>query len=139
MEDVLLIQFEQIVSFCAIMYTNTNSLQLICENSCLNSANFTCRVIFREFYPSPKIFYTGVISDFCHKFHICVFPVWFVVFLSFCIFVFLSWLVNFASSGVLEAMSWLTLSLDSFPGTGPQFSFHSAYDKWDRFPSSRLD
>ena len=71
------------------MYTNTNSLQLICENSCLNSANFTCRVIFREFYLSPKIFYTGVISDFCHKFHICVFPVWFVVFLSFCIFVFL--------------------------------------------------
>ena len=71
------------------MYTNTNSLQLICENSCLNSANFTCRVIFREFYPSPKIFYTGVISDFCHKFHICVFPVWFVVFLSVCIVVFL--------------------------------------------------
>ena len=43
---VLLIYFEQIVSFCAIFYSNTNSLQLFCENSNLNSANFTERVFF---------------------------------------------------------------------------------------------
>ena len=31
MKKVLLIYFEQIVSFCAIIYSNTNSLQLFCE------------------------------------------------------------------------------------------------------------
>ena len=43
-EDVLLIYFEQIVSFCAIIYPNTNSLKLFSENSSLNLANF--RVVF---------------------------------------------------------------------------------------------
>ena len=46
MEDVLLIYFEQIVSFCAINYSNTNSLSLHCEISRLNLANFTERLIF---------------------------------------------------------------------------------------------
>ena len=64
-EDVLLIYFEQIVSFCAIIYSNTNSPQLFCENSSLNLANFTDRVIFT----SPKIFYTIVT---CDKFHFCI-------------------------------------------------------------------
>ena len=41
MENVLLIYFEQIVSFCAIIYSNKNSLKLFCKNSSLNSANFT--------------------------------------------------------------------------------------------------
>ena len=40
MDDALLIYFGQIVSFCAIIYSNTNSLQLFCKNSCLNPANF---------------------------------------------------------------------------------------------------
>ena len=44
-ENVLLIYFEQIVNFCAIIYSNTNSVQLFCENSCLNLANFTELVI----------------------------------------------------------------------------------------------
>ena len=35
MEDVLPIHFEQIVSFCAIMYSNINSFNLFCENSSL--------------------------------------------------------------------------------------------------------
>ena len=41
MKDVFLTYFKQIVSCCAIIYSNTNSLQLLCENSSLNSANFT--------------------------------------------------------------------------------------------------
>ena len=45
MEDALFIYLEQIVSFCAIVYSNTNSLKLFCENSslnfCVNSWKFT--------------------------------------------------------------------------------------------------
>ena len=67
--------FVQIVSFCAIIYSNTKSLQLFCENSSLNSANFTDRVIFalglKKNFPSPKIFYKHVIFYFCDKFHAC--------------------------------------------------------------------
>ena len=43
------------------MYTNTNSLQLICENS--SSANFTCRVIFRvilENFTQAQKYFTQV-------------------------------------------------------------------------------
>ena len=46
-ENVFFIPFEQIVSVCALMYLDSNSLKLLCENSSLNLANFTNRVIFR--------------------------------------------------------------------------------------------
>ena len=46
MENVFLIYFEQIVSYCAITHSNTNSLKLFCENSSLNLANFTYRIFF---------------------------------------------------------------------------------------------
>ena len=59
--DVLLINFEQIVSFCAIMCSNPNSL--FYENSSLSFANFIELVIFCvnswQFYTSPKMFYTS--------------------------------------------------------------------------------
>ena len=45
------------VSFCAISYWNTNSLQLFWENSSLNLANFTNWVIFRINSRTQKIFY----------------------------------------------------------------------------------
>ena len=45
-EDVLLICFEQIVSFFAFIYSNTNSYQLFCENSKLNLANSIKLVVF---------------------------------------------------------------------------------------------
>ena len=57
MGDVLLIYFEQIVSFCAIIYLNTNSLQLFWEDSSLNLANFTDNNFSRWFLkilPQPK-------------------------------------------------------------------------------------
>ena len=58
MEDVLLIHFEQIVSFCAIIYSNTNTLRLFCENSSLNPASFTDNVFFSRYFlkilPEPK-------------------------------------------------------------------------------------
>ena len=55
MEDVLLIYFEQIVSFFAIIYSNTNSIQLFCKkNSSLSWV--IVRVSFLTFYPSPKMF-----------------------------------------------------------------------------------
>ena len=66
---------EQIVSFCAIMYSDKNSLKLLCENSSLNLANFTYRVIFCvkswKFYLSPKIFYTIATGATCDNFHVC--------------------------------------------------------------------
>ena len=40
-EDIIHVYFEQIVSFCVIIYSNTNSLQLFCENSSMNSPNST--------------------------------------------------------------------------------------------------
>ena len=61
----------------SINYSNTNSLRLFCDNSILNSANFTERVIFCghswKFYPSSKIFYTSVTCATCDKFHVCLF------------------------------------------------------------------
>ena len=39
--------FERIVNFCAYIYSNTN---LFCENSRLNSANFTKRVLFLRWF-----------------------------------------------------------------------------------------
>ena len=60
MEDVFLIYIEHIVSFCAIIYSNTSFLQL-CK---LKSAKFTDRVIFCAIswknVSRPKIFYTSV-------------------------------------------------------------------------------
>ena len=53
------IPFEQIVSFCAIIYSNTNSIQLFCKNSSLSWV-IVC-VNFLTFYPSPKMFLTNVI------------------------------------------------------------------------------
>ena len=49
LEDVLLylFYFEQIVSFCATIYSKTNLGQLFCDTSSLNLANFTELVIFR--------------------------------------------------------------------------------------------
>ena len=67
----------EIVSFCAIFYSNTNSIKLFCVNSSLNSGNFTNRLIFVimswKFDPRAKIFYPNVICDFCDKFHVCLF------------------------------------------------------------------
>ena len=64
MEDVLLIHFEQSVSFYAIIYSNTNSLRLFCENSSLNLASFTNNVIFLRYFfkilPEPKNIFTQV-------------------------------------------------------------------------------
>ena len=45
-----------------------NLLYLLCENSSLNSANFTDRVLFfalilKSFYPSQKIFVTFMINS----------------------------------------------------------------------------
>ena len=58
--DVLLICFNQIVSIFENIYSNTKSLQLICEKFSLNTAIFTEPVIFRvvsrTIYPSPEIF-----------------------------------------------------------------------------------
>ena len=60
LEDVLLylFYFEQIVSFCATIYSKTNLGQLFCDTSSLNLANFTELVIFRvtswKFYPSQN-------------------------------------------------------------------------------------
>ena len=52
----------------------TKSLHLFFENSCLNSATFTERVIFGvnswQFYLSPKIFYTRTTCATCDKFHV---------------------------------------------------------------------
>ena len=83
-EDVLLIYFQQIDSFCAIMYSDSNSLKLLCEKSSLNLANFTNRVIFRvkswKFYLSPKTFYTSATSATCDNFHVC-----FILFQTFTI------------------------------------------------------
>ena len=73
MEDVLLTYFEQVVSFCAIIFSITNSIQLFCEHSSLNSANFIdsfFRVNSWKFNPNPKIF-TSVTCDFCDKFLDC--------------------------------------------------------------------
>ena len=44
--DVLLISFEQIVNFCAIIHSNTNSVQLFCEKSSLNLESFTELALF---------------------------------------------------------------------------------------------
>ena len=44
-EDVPLLFFEQIVSFSAIIYLNTNSLELFGENSSLNLSNLIERVM----------------------------------------------------------------------------------------------
>ena len=46
----------------------SNLLYLLCENSSLNSANFTDRVLFfalilKSFYPSQKIFVTFMINS----------------------------------------------------------------------------
>ena len=74
MEDVLLIYFEQNVSFCAIIYSKTKSLQLFYESSSRNSANFKGRVFVCDtswkFYPSPKIFDKSVTFATCDKFHV---------------------------------------------------------------------
>ena len=75
MEDVLLICFEQIVSFCTLIYSNSNSHQLFYENSNLNVANLKkTTVIFCvkswKFYPSPKIFYLSATCATCDKFHV---------------------------------------------------------------------
>ena len=67
----------KLVSFFATFYSNTNSIQLFCVNSSLNSANFTDRVIFCIIYWKFdlrwKIFYPNVVFDFCDKFHVCLF------------------------------------------------------------------
>ena len=61
-EDVLLIYSEHIVRFRAIIYSNTNSVQLFCENSSVALAqNWQCFVLIH-----PKTFYT---SATCDKFH----------------------------------------------------------------------
>ena len=70
-EYVLLIYFQQFISFCAFIYSNTNSRQLFCENFYLNLANLAIFVNHRvnsgQFYPIPKTFYT---SATCDKFHV---------------------------------------------------------------------
>ena len=70
-EYVLLIYFQQFISFCAFIYSNTNSHQLFCENSYLNLANLAIFVNHcvnsGQFYPIPKTFYT---SATCDKFHV---------------------------------------------------------------------
>ena len=74
MEDVLLVYFEKIVSFCSMIYLNSNSLKLYFKNSCLNSTNFTDGVVFctssKKNYPNPKIFYTSATCATCDKFHV---------------------------------------------------------------------
>ena len=58
-----------------IEFVNSFTPNLLCENSSLNSANFTDRVLFfalilKSFYPSQKIFVTFVINSkavFKHK------------------------------------------------------------------------
>ena len=45
-EDVLLIYFEHIFTFCAVIYSNTNPLQLFCEKSSLNSAKCSLGIHF---------------------------------------------------------------------------------------------
>ena len=59
-ENLLLIYFEQIVSLSAIIYSNTKSFHLFCENPGLNLANFSDRVIFalilENLTPAQKCF-----------------------------------------------------------------------------------
>ena len=108
------------------MYTNTNSLQLICENSCLNSANFTCRVIFRvileNFIRAQKDFTQESLVTFVTN----SISVYFLFgLLSFCLSVFLSFcpLVHFASFGgvgelyVRDGMGLLIIGHRSFKST----------------------
>ena len=52
--------------FCAIIYSNTNILQLFCENSSLNSANFTDRAIFTLILEN-----LARTQFFCHKCFLC--------------------------------------------------------------------
>ena len=58
-ENVLLLYLEQIVSFWAVIFSNTNSLKLFYENPSLNMAIFTDRLIFLHYIlkilPKPKI------------------------------------------------------------------------------------
>ena len=77
-EDVILIYFEwSIVSFCAIIYWNTNSPQLFCENSSWPEfgkihilGNFLLQ--FLKILPQPKIIlYKCHACAACHKFHVC--------------------------------------------------------------------
>ena len=45
-DEVFLVYLDQIVSFCAIIRSNTNPVKLLSENSSLNSANFKVSVMF---------------------------------------------------------------------------------------------
>ena len=69
MEDILLLHFEQIVSFWTQIQTNPS---YFVNNSCLTSANNTERVIFQvnswKYYLNPKIFYLNAIR---YKFYVC--------------------------------------------------------------------
>ena len=49
MKNVLLIYFEQIVSFCAIIYSNTNSLQLFCANWQISQVGYFFALILENF------------------------------------------------------------------------------------------
>ena len=72
MEDILLIYFEQIVSFWTQIQTNSSYFVNTYNNSCLTSATNTERVIFQvnswKYYLNPKLFYLNAIRD---KFHVC--------------------------------------------------------------------
>ena len=92
------------VQFC------THTLQFICENSCLNSANFTCRVIFRvilENFSLAQKCYTQVsfvivvTNSMSLYFPFGLFLFGLFVFLYFCLFA----QVDFASSGLLESFT----------------------------------
>ena len=72
MEDILLIYFEQIVSFWTQIQTNSSYFVNTYNSSCLTSANNTERVIFQvnswKYYLNPKIFYLNAIR---YKFYVC--------------------------------------------------------------------
>ena len=73
-EDASLIYFKQIVSSFAIIYSNTTSVHLFCDNySSQTLANFTELVIFALILPEPKTFYTSATCITFDKFHVCDF------------------------------------------------------------------
>ena len=78
MIDVLLIHFEQIVSFLQLSSQTQTHLPCFVKKSSLNLANFTDYVIFGvnswKFYPTQNIFYTSATCATCatcDKFHVC--------------------------------------------------------------------
>ena len=120
-EDVLLIYFELFVRFCEIIYSNTNSLKLLQENSSL---------------VLEKIFYTSATCATCDKFHVWLDCRYFSVLSTQCVMFCLnkkkSWIGNSPSTPIITRVPWLSWSCKIFDMKGmileDSTSYHTVKD-----------